>query len=263
LVLPVCAQEKASAEKPAGAKTESQDAHEHDHAAAPAPQHILPNGQKVTPLANTNKVVFTNLTQKASYVMGIMAAANVLMDAEEVVQPEMVLMGVRDVLYHYIPLVSQEEADSIRKEFDREMLKYQEEKKVREAENNKKAGEAFLAENKKKEGVVTTPSGLQYKISNEGSGNSPSENDKVAIHFRSKTVDGVEFANSYKHKEPSVTPLRYLPKGLQEALLKMKPGSKWELFVPSDLAYGNREVAKGVGPNSTIIFELELVRVEK
>ena len=186
-----------------------------------------------------------------------------MLDTEELLQPEMVLMGMRDVFYNYIPLVGPDEAEDVRKEFDQLVKKRQEQKVQQDAEDNRTKGLAFLEENKKKEGVVTTPSGLQYKIGTEGKGNSPTENDKVAIFFKSRNVDGIEFSNNYKHKQPAITPLKFLPKGLQEALLKMKPGAKWEVFLPSELAYGTREVGKGVGPNSTIIFELELVDVIK
>ncbi len=143
------------------------------------------------------------------------------------------------------------------------MKKKAEQKALQEAEANKRRGEEFLALNKSKEDIITTSSGLQYRIIREGKGESPNEDDRIAMHFRSRTIDDVEFNSSYKHKAPIVIPMRGVIPAWREALLKMKPGAKWELFVHPDLAYGAREVGKNVGPYSTVIFELELVRIEK
>ncbi len=145
------------------------------------------------------------------------------------------------------------------------------------AEKNKKEGETFLAVNAKKEGVVTLPSGLQYKIIKEGTGKQPATTDKVKVHYRGTFIDGTEFYNSYKSGgEPITISVDKVIKGLTEGLLRMKEGSKWILYVPSDLAYGSRGSAmsaksKGatrgaargpIDPNQALIFEVELISVQ-
>jgi len=130
------------------------------------------------------------------------------------------------------------------------------------AANNKKEGEAFLAENVKKEGVVTLPSGLQYKIIKEGVGKQPAKTDKVKVHYRGALINGTEFDSSYKRGEPAMLSVDKVIKGWTESLLLMKEGSKWMLYVPSNLAYGARGTARGViGPNQTLIFEVELISI--
>jgi FKBP-type peptidyl-prolyl cis-trans isomerase FklB len=212
---------------------------------------------------NTNKIALTNLNMKAAYIMGLQNASTMLMSGGEMLDAEIICMGIRDVFYKKQPMLSQDEAEDVMKKFEKAYQEFEAEKVKKEAEFNKTNGIAFLEENKKKPGIITTPSGLQYEILTEGKGEPPTENDKVAIHFRSKITQGIEFANSYKHKEPVPVYVKGQIKGWREALVMMKPGAKWRLFVPSELAYGTREVGKGVGPNSTLIFELELVSVLK
>ena len=132
------------------------------------------------------------------------------------------------------------------------------------AANNKKEGEVFLAENVKKEGVVTLPSGLPYKIMKEGTGKQPAKTDKVKVQYRGTLINGTEFDSSYKRGEPAMLGVDKVIKGWTEALLLMKEGSKWMLYVPSNLAYGARGAARGViGPNQTLIFEVELISVQQ
>ncbi len=143
------------------------------------------------------------------------------------------------------------------------------------AEKNKKEGETFLAENAKKEGVVTLPSGLQYKIIKEGTGKQPAKTDKVRIHYRSTFISGTEFYSSYKGSEPVMLGVDKFIKGLSEGLQLMKEGSKWILYIPSNLAYGSRGSARGatrgaarsaargmIGPNQALIFEVDLISVQ-
>ena len=129
--------------------------------------------------------------------------------------------------------------------------------------DNKAAGEKFLAENKTKEGVVTTPSGLQYKIITKGTGAIPADSSKVKVNYRGKLIDGTEFESTYERKEPFVTNVGGVIKGWTEALTMMPVGSKWELYIPQDLAYGARETGGQIKPFSTLIFEVELVGIEK
>jgi FKBP-type peptidyl-prolyl cis-trans isomerase FklB len=133
------------------------------------------------------------------------------------------------------------------------------EHRKRIAEQNKQAGEQFLVENKTKAGVVTLPSGLQYKVLTEGDGPSPTTNDTVTAHYRGTLIDGTEFDSSYKRAQPSEFGLTRVVKGWQEALPLMKTGAKWQLFVPSELAYGAGRSGPYILPNSALIFEIELV----
>ena len=129
--------------------------------------------------------------------------------------------------------------------------------------DNKAAGEKFLAENKTKEGVVTTPSGLQYKIITEGKGAIPADSSKVKVNYKGTLIDGTEFDSSYKHNEPATFRANQVIKGWTEALTMMPVGSKWELYIPYDLAYGSRETGGQIKPFSTLIFEVELLSIEK
>jgi FKBP-type peptidyl-prolyl cis-trans isomerase FklB len=132
-----------------------------------------------------------------------------------------------------------------------------------DGEKNKTTGEKFLADNKAKEGVVTLPSGLQYKIIKEGDGAKPGPTDKVKAHYKGTHVDGTTFDSSYDRNDPAVFPLDKVIKGWTEALQLMKIGSKWELYIPSDIAYGAKGRKPVIGPNETLIFTVELLGIEK
>jgi FKBP-type peptidyl-prolyl cis-trans isomerase FklB len=127
---------------------------------------------------------------------------------------------------------------------------------------NKKEGEAFLADNKSKEGVVALPSGLQYKVLKEGNGPKPTATDSVVCNYRGTLINGAEFDSSTKHGGPATFPVNGVIKGWTEALQLMPVGSKWQLFVPSDLAYAERGAGGDIGPNATLIFEVELVSIQ-
>ena len=127
--------------------------------------------------------------------------------------------------------------------------------------DNKAAGEKFLAENKTKEGVVTTPSGLQYKVITKGTGAIPADTSKVKVNYKGTLIDGTEFDSSYKRNEPATFRANQVIKGWTEALTMMPVGSKWELYIPYDLAYGSRETGSQIKPFSTLIFEVELLGV--
>jgi FKBP-type peptidyl-prolyl cis-trans isomerase FklB len=127
---------------------------------------------------------------------------------------------------------------------------------------NKAEGEKFLADNKKKEGIKTTASGLQYKVIKDGTGKTPKATDTVSTHYRGTLISGKEFDSSYKRGEPAEFPVNGVIKGWTEALQLMKEGAKWQLFIPSELAYGERGAGQDIGPNSTLIFDIELLSVK-
>jgi len=158
--------------------------------------------------------------------------------------------------------MTEQEIQETLKTFQQEMAAKQAEKTKQLAEINKKEGEAFLAENKKKEGVKTLPSGLQYKILTEGSGKTPKETDTVTTHYRGTLIDGTEFDSSFKRGQPASFTVNGVIKGWTEALQLMKEGSKWQLFIPSDLAYGDRGAGGQIGPHATLIFEVELISID-
>jgi FKBP-type peptidyl-prolyl cis-trans isomerase FklB len=137
------------------------------------------------------------------------------------------------------------------------------EKQAAVAKKNLDAGQAFLEANKKKEGVVTLPSGLQYKVVTEGKGKQPKSTDTVVAHYRGTLINGTEFDSSYQRNEPATFPVGGVIKGWQEALPLMKEGAKWQVYIPSDLAYGPRGAGGDIGPNEVLIFDIELLSVKE
>lgn len=161
-------------------------------------------------------------------------------------------------------MLSEEEMRAILVSAKEEYQKKQAALREEKAEANRKDGENFLAENKNKEGIVTLPTGLQYKILKEGKGEKPKMKDHVVCNYRGMLTDGTEFDNSAKHDGPSTFPVRGVIKGWEQALLMMPEGSKWQLFVPPQLAYGKTGApSMKVPPNATLVFELELVDVKE
>jgi FKBP-type peptidyl-prolyl cis-trans isomerase FkpA/FKBP-type peptidyl-prolyl cis-trans isomerase FklB len=128
-------------------------------------------------------------------------------------------------------------------------------------EKNAVEGKKFLEENKAKSGVKTTSSGLEYKVEKEGSGNPPKETDTVKVNYRGTLINGTEFDSSYKRGQPATFPVNRVIKGWTEGLQMMKPGSKYQFFIPSDLAYGERGAGSDIGPNSVLLFDVELLEV--
>jgi FKBP-type peptidyl-prolyl cis-trans isomerase FklB len=137
----------------------------------------------------------------------------------------------------------------------------QEAKMAQLGDTNKKEGAAFLAANKTKEGIVALPSGLQYKVEKQGTGPKPAAGDTVTCNYRGTLIDGKEFDSSYKRGQPASFPVSGVIRGWTEALQLMPVGSKWELFIPSDLAYGDRGAGPDIGPGSTLVFEVELLSI--
>jgi len=194
--------------------------------------------------------------QKLSYAMGTYFAMGITQQDVKLDVPAFV-QAVEDVLNKNEPQINIQEMQEI-------LTKYKETVAAEETmaiAKNKKAGEAFLAENKKKEGVVVTTSGLQYKILKQGSGAKPATGSSVTVHYKGTLVDGTVFDSSFDRGQPATLSLGQVIKGWQEAVPMMKTGSTWQIYVPSELAYGDRAASELIGPASTLIFDIELISI--
>ena len=198
---------------------------------------------------------------KISYAIGMNVGTNLRRDALDI-DPVILERGLQDGLAGNKPLLTEEEARTLLLQLQEDMRKKQAEKAQQVGGANKAEGEAFLAANKTKEGVITLPSGLQYKILKAGTGPKPTANDSVVCNYRGTLINGTEFDSSYKRGEPATFPVSGVIKGWTEALQLMPVGSKWQLFVPSNLAYGDRGASAEIGPNATLIFEVELLSIQ-
>ncbi len=174
------------------------------------------------------------------------------------INPELVLKGIQDALAGNEPLMTMEEMRTSLVDLQKTVTAAQK-KKEEEAARNLAEGRRFLVENGKKEGVVTLASGLQYKVIEEGFGRTPGARDKVTVHYRGKLIDGSEFDSSYSRNKPAIFQTDQVIAGWKEALLLMKEGAKWLIFVPPGLAYGEQGAGSKIGPNSTLIFEVSLI----
>jgi FKBP-type peptidyl-prolyl cis-trans isomerase len=173
------------------------------------------------------------------------------------------IQGMKDALAGGKTLLTEDEARSALMQLQKDMQEKQQAKAAAEGDANKKEGDAYLAANKTKEGVVVLPSGLQYKILTPGSGPKPAATDSVVCNYKGTLINGTEFDSSYKRGEPATFPVTGVIKGWTEALQLMPVGSKWQLFIPPDLAYGPRGTPGGpIGPNATLIFEVELISIK-
>jgi FKBP-type peptidyl-prolyl cis-trans isomerase FklB len=161
------------------------------------------------------------------------------------------------------PLIPNEEMAKAKRDHSKTQREIRKKEREELGKKNKEEGEKFLAENKKKEGVVTLESGLQYKILKEGTGEKPAETDRVKVNYKGTLIDGTEFDSSYKRNKPATFSVNRVVKGWTEALQLMPVGSKWQVFIPSELGYGARGAGEKIGPNATLIFEVELVEIVK
>jgi FKBP-type peptidyl-prolyl cis-trans isomerase FklB len=208
-----------------------------------------------------NPSAFKTQKDKISYAIGMNIGTNLHRQSVDI-DPKVLQQGLEDALAGGKTLLSEDEARATLTEFQTDMRKKQQEKMQQVGEANKKEGDAFLAANKAKEGVVTLPSGLQYKILTPGKGPKPTASDSVVCNYRGTLIDGKEFDSSYKRGQPATFPVGGVIKGWTEALLLMPAGSKWQLVVPSDLGYGERGTGADIGPDATLIFEVELLSIQ-
>lgn len=210
--------------------------------------------------AEENKALQTT-KEKRGYSIGVdigskLKAQSIEIDSDSLAQ------GIKDAISGGKLLLTEQEMKETLAALQKELMEKQAERTKVIAEKNKKEGEAFLAANKTKEGVKTLPSGLQYKVIKEGTGKTPKAEDTVVTNYRGTLIDGTEFDSSYKRGQPATFPVKGVIPGWTEALQLMKEGSKWELFIPSNLAYGERGAGNTIGPNATLIFEIELISVK-
>ena len=240
-------------------------------ASTPKAQTASAPKAKEAPAAKTDKAdeapkaqessAFKTPKDKQSYAIG-MDLGNQFRRMSVDVDPELLSKGLKDSLSGGKTLMTEEEVRAAISEIQAEAKRKFAESRKAAGTDNKAAGDAFLAQNKSKEGVVTLPSGLQYKILKAGEGAKPTLDDTVVCGYRGTLIDGTEFDSSYKRNQPATFPVKGVIKGWTEALQLMPVGSKWELFIPPDLAYGERGAGDAIGPDATLIFEVELLSIQ-
>jgi len=177
------------------------------------------------------------------------------------VDPDVLMRGMKDALSGSTIALSEDEMRQAMMDLQKKMLAQQQKQVKQLAETNEQAGKAFLAENRQKEGVKTTMSGLQYKVISKGTGKKPGPNDKVTVHYRGRLLDGTEFDSSYQRNKPATFQVGGVIPGWTEGLQLMKEGAKWQLFIPAKLAYAEKGAGPMIGPNSTLIFDVELISI--
>jgi FKBP-type peptidyl-prolyl cis-trans isomerase FklB len=194
--------------------------------------------------------------KKMAYTLGYQLGLSLRQQGFEL-DADTVSAAVHDVFTGKQPKLNQAEMQAVVQKMNAAMLQ----KQVELADNNYKAGQKFLKDNKDKDGVKTTKSGLQYKVVKNGSGKTPKPSDKVVAHYEGRLISGKVFDSSIKRGSPATFPVNGVIKGWQEALQLMKEGDKWQVYIPSDLAYGEKGVGRNIGPNETLIFDIELIKV--
>ncbi|HYU32447.1 MAG TPA: FKBP-type peptidyl-prolyl cis-trans isomerase [Thermoanaerobaculia bacterium] len=202
-----------------------------------------------------------SLEDKASYIIGFNLGSN-LKQQEIPVNSDLIVKGLRDGLGGAAGLLTNEEIQAAMTEFQQQMMAKQQEKMKVVGDKNKKEADEFLAANKTKPGVVTTASGLQYQVLQEGNGPLPKATDNVTVNYKGTLLNGKVFDSSYDRNEPATFTVGQVIPGWVEALQLMKVGSKFKLFVPPALAYGENGAGQEIGPNSLLIFEVELLKAE-
>lgn len=212
-------------------------------------------------LAADNATAPTSEKDKISYAIG-MSIGKGLVGQQLDIEPEQVARGLQESMTGKQQL-SDEEAQTVLQNFQRALMAAKQAEMQALAKKNGEEGAAFLAANGKKKGVVTLPSGLQYKVITAGKGAKPKATDTVTVNYKGTLINGTEFDSSFKRGEPATFPLNGVIRGWTEALQLMPEGSKWQLVIPAALAYGDRGAGRDIGPNSTLVFEVELLSIKK
>ena len=212
--------------------------------------------------SGTDTVKLDSQTAKASYSIGSQLGSQVA-QAKDMIDQDALILGFKDSMDGKELQINAEEMQKVMQTFQQAMLEKQQSKQNALKETNKAEVDKFLAENKSKEGVKTTTSGLQYKVLKKGSGEAPKLTDTVVTHYSGTLINGKVFDSSYKRNSPATFPVNGVIKGWTEALQLMEVGSKWQLFIPAELAYGERGAGADIGPNQVLIFEIELLEIKK
>lgn len=197
---------------------------------------------------------YTNELDKISYSLGLSIASNLISSGVKTINTEAFNDAMSTVFAGQMPEIMPDEANNILQDYFEKLQNEQ-------GSASKEAGEKYLAENKKREGVVALPSGLQYKILKEGNGPKPTADDTVKCHYEGRLINGQVFDSSIKRGEPAEFPVGGVIAGWVEALQLMPVGSKWQLYIPSELAYGAHGAGQAIGPNETLIFDVELLAI--
>jgi FKBP-type peptidyl-prolyl cis-trans isomerase FklB len=232
-------------------------------------EHIMKRMLLITPIAlalaasqlhAAGKVELVDSKDKASYAIGLSMAGDFKRQPLDL-NPTALVAGLQDGLTGEKPQMTDKEREEILMSWQQQQKEKAMARMKSEAEKNQQEGEKFLAENKTKEGVKALPSGVQYKVLKEGTGAAPKPTDTVKTHYRGTLIDGTEFDSTQGEQEPASFVVKEVIPGWTEVLPLMKVGSKWQVVVPSNLAYGERGAGGRIGPNSTLIFEIELVGI--
>jgi FKBP-type peptidyl-prolyl cis-trans isomerase FklB len=234
--------------------------------AATVPSQMEPEAAAAEPEAESTKPksqvapTIQDRKDKISYAFGVDLGRDLRQQKNDL-NLDLLLRALTDALAGNPLIMTDEEVTATLKQVETEQKQDHEHAKAMISERNRREGEAFFSENAKKEGVVTLPSGLQYKILKKGEGKTPTLDDKVVCHYRGTLVNGTEFDNSYTRNQPAALPVRGIMPGWAQALQLMPVGSKWQIVIPPQLAYGDKIVG-GIGPNATLIFEVELLSIQ-
>jgi FKBP-type peptidyl-prolyl cis-trans isomerase len=213
------------------------------------------------PVSAEEPTVLKTQKEKVSYGIGVDIGRNFSRLGLDI-DMDVLVKGLRDTFSGGKLLMTEDDLRATMSAYQGELMRKQAEATKIAAEDNKKKGDAFLAENKTKEGVVTLPSGLQYKILKAGAGKKPIETDTVEVNYRGTLINGTEFDSSYRAGKPGTFKVTGVIPGWTEALKLMPVGSKWQIFIPPLLAYGERGASRDIGPNATLVFEVELLAIK-
>ncbi len=211
-------------------------------------------------MADTHAATLDTEQQKLSYIFGIQVGQNMVAEGVDL-EMDAFTAGVADMMAGKQPQLNQEEAGKVIGEFQQKKAA----EMAKEMNKKQQISQAYMEENAKKDGVITTASGLQYSILKEGDGAKPTAEDKVIAHYKGTLLDGTVFDSSYDRGEPATFPVNGVIQGWQEILPMMKEGGKWEVVIPANLAYGPRGAGPNspIGPNETLKFEIELIAITK
>ncbi len=228
-------------------------------AARPAPKPAARPLTKPAPVAGA----LSSSQDSISYSIGLFMAQSLKQNGMTDLNSALVTQGLQDAMKGGATRLSMEQASTIMNAYQQKQFATKNAESMKESAENKKIGDEFLANNKAKAGVMTTASGLQYSVEKEGTGPKPTATDRVKVHYTGKLLDGSEFDSSVKRGEPAEFGVTQVIKGWTEALQMMPVGSKWKLFIPSDLAYGDRGAGADIKPGSTLVFDVELLDIVK